>query len=435
LTTKERRERKDARETRKDLPVVAEGDTLPDTEQTADRELDAEIQYANLISFYKTQLAESSASAASALSGLGDLGFSSPSSLSRIMSMYTSTDMSSLTSRRLGKGHNAVMREARTADEGFLPVQLDESSAIDKLRSEGWDGTSTATQSSAQLSATGIEPASGGNPGGRERFVGSLRPVAYLLRAKRSKRCPICRHIISKPESKVTSTRFRIRLVAGNYVPSISIRPLTKPALQTAATAAGGGTGELLTPLKPVQYLLTFKNPIFDPVKVTLATPATTPGRFASKVTVLCPQFEIGANTDAWDDALRDGTSAVSGGRDGHGPGGQHQAEAGKIWERGRNWTSIVVELVPASLRLDVLELSQKRIGDDQQGESKDVDLGPLTEDEDVLERPMFVRVEWEAEAGNEEVGATPGERDKDAKVKRELAYWTVLGVGRISQK
>jgi dynactin-4 len=45
----------------------------------------------------------------------------------------------------------------------------------------------------------------------------------------------------------------------------------------------------------------------------------------------------------------------------------------------------------------------------------------------------MFVRVEWEAEAGGDEVGAVPG-RDKEAREKRELAYWCVLGLGRIRQ-
>jgi dynactin-4 len=47
----------------------------------------------------------------------------------------------------------------------------------------------------------------------------------------------------------------------------------------------------------------------------------------------------------------------------------------------------------------------------------------------------MFVRIEWEAEAGNDEVGAAPGSKDKDVKEKRELAYWCVLGIGRISQE
>ncbi len=55
-----------------------------------------------------------------------------------------------------------------------------------------------------------------------------------------------------------------------------------------------------------MQFLLTSTNPIFEKVKVTLATPTATPGRFSSKVTVFCPQFEIDANTDVWDEALKD---------------------------------------------------------------------------------------------------------------------------------
>ena len=48
------------------------------------------------------------------------------------------------------------------------------------------------------------------------------------------------------------------------------------------------------------------------------------------------------------------------------------------------------------------------------------------SEDEDVLELPVFVRVEWEAEV--EERGKEGG------KEKRELAYWVVLGLGRVGK-
>jgi dynactin 4 len=41
--------------------------------------------------------------------------------------------------------------------------------------------------------------------------------------------------------------------------------------------------------------------------------------------------------------------------------------------------------------------------------------------------------MEWEAE-GQPEVGTAPG-KDKETREKRELAYWCVLGVGRISHE
>jgi dynactin-4 len=315
------------------------------------------------------------------------------------------------------------MREALEVDEGLQLAHLDESAAIEQLRSEGHHGTASASQLADQPPNLGEE-----HLHGRSRFTSELRPIPHLLRTKRSKRCPVCRHIISKPEAKVQTTRFRIRLVAGSYIPSIAIRPLFLSS--GSGTSASGSTvpGVLLEPLKPAHYLLTFKNPIFETIKVTLGAPAKTPGRFASKVTVLCPEFEIDANTDVWDEALKEsgerdrererrrrkGEEGGAGGS-GNSNNNQNQVEVGKIWERGRNWVSIVVEVVPASLRLDGGEKA------------------PLREDEDVLEIPMFVRVEWEAEAGGDDVAPVAG-RDKEAREKRELAYWCVLGLGRIRQ-
>ena len=102
---------------------------------------------------------------------------------------------------------------------------------------------------------------------------------------------------------------------------------------------------------------------------------------------------------------------------------GQGMAEAGKVWERGRNWCSVVVEVVPAWLRGDGTML-----GKDEEGEE-----GDLREDEDVLEIPVFVRLEWEESAGHDDTSGGGG-KDKEGKEKRELAYWCVLGIGRIAK-
>ncbi|KAI1742288.1 dynactin p62 family protein [Xylaria scruposa] len=347
-------------------------------------------RFAALKSFYGSQTV--SANSGAGLSSLGDYGLSSPGSLTRIMSIYSGSSMSGLKQ----KNKSTIMREADSANEGFRPSDLDESAAISQLRRDGWDGTVTHEQANAQVEEGA-------------QFADQLWPIPYLLRTKRSKRCPVCRHIISKPESKVSNTRWRIRLVANNSIPTISIKPLNPPP----------GSG-LLKPLQPAQFLLTFKNALFDDVKVTLATPATTPGRFASRVTVLCPEFQIDANPDNdmyLDDVLRDGDKERQRQR---GDESIHQAEAGKIWERGRNWVSIVVEVIPASLRLEPGK--------------EEPDVSPLKEDEDILEIPMFVRLEWESEATNDQVGTTTS-KEKDAREKRELAYWCAIGIGRISQE
>ncbi|KAL5599369.1 hypothetical protein FOVSG1_007181 [Fusarium oxysporum f. sp. vasinfectum] len=365
----------------------------PDEPPLADSDVDTDLQYANLKSFYQSQLADTNA-ASSGISPLNDTtGYGSPAaSLSRIMAMYTGHGHA-----RKRNGPSDVMREALSAEEGLKLADLDESAQIKKLHQEGWDATATIQQNLEQAEV--------------QRFQDGLRPIPHLLRTKRSKRCSVCRHIISKPENKVTSTRFKIRLVAKSYIPMITIKPLNPTAGTVPTTQRPQILEERpLKPLTPHHYIITFKNPLFDGIKVTLATPNSTPGRFSSKVTILCPQFDIDANTDMWDDALKDDDRDKK--RKGEESSGQ--PEAGKIWERGRNWVSIILEVVPASLRLD----GQK-------------DKSPLKEDEDILEIPMFVRMEWEPDS-QQDVGAASA-KEKDAQERRELAYWCVLGVGRIS--
>lgn len=103
----------------------------------------------------------------------------------------------------------------------------------------------------------------------------------------------------------------------------------------------------------------------------------------------------------------------------GAGDGGERQAEAGKVWEKGRNWTSVIVEVVPSSLPRNAS--GGVRLARPQEG---------VGEDEDILEIPVFVRIEYDTEtqAGAEEKG-----EGKGGKERREVAFWCVLGVGRIA--
>jgi dynactin-4 len=160
---------------------------------------------------------------------------------------------------------------------------------------------------------------------------------------------------------------------------------------------------------------------MFDPVRITLATPSVTPGRVASKVTVLCPQFEIGANSDVWDEALQGAEAPIADSRSAALRGGEKVPEAGKVWDKGRNWTTVVLEVVPGTLP-GTDPLSRGGAHDDQI---------PALPDEDILEIPVFVHMEWEAEAQLEQQNVDKSSKPDDL-VTRELAYWMVLGVGRV---
>lgn len=315
-------------------------------------ELDTNARFAALKRFYTKQIEDTSVSATDPLASDFGAAFSSPSALSRIMSIYTSSSHLYGGGAKKAKSKPPVMREAFTPGEGVkVATGAKERSIINRMASEEctWDDMLSKEQRAFQDQEA--------------RFMEELRPLPVLLRTKRSKRCKSCKHILVKPEIKPASTRFRIRLIALSYIPLPTLRPLMPAALpgqSVSATSLLQPNLDSLTPLRPIQYLLTLKNHMFDPVKVTLATPSVTPGRIGSKVTILCPQFDLGANSDVWDEALQGGPAAPtsssvatltsSGGRAGTVAGYEKVAEAGKVWDKGRNWTTVVLEVVPEVL-------------------------------------------------------------------------------------
>lgn len=398
------KERRDRVEGRRNMSaqVIFEGKEDEDKTEKDD-DMDIETRYANLKSFYQSQLADNSSTGYSTFTA--DYGYGSPGALARIMGLYTGGSYAD----KKSKSKTSLMREAYDSSEG-LHLPPNEVNIIRKMQLDGWDGITSQEQRS--------------NQPGSPRFVSGLRPVPYLLRTKRSKRCKICRHILSKPEAKVQTARYRLRLVALNYIPTMVVKPLS-----TLSQLPGVAPPPLM-PMKPTQFLLTMRNPLYDPVKVTLATPSHTPGRFSSKITILCPQFEIGANGDVWDEALQDSGEKEKRRTMREIGEGQGQAEAGKVWEKGRNWVSVVFEVVPASLSLAAGMSTLKKASEGEGTANDEIDL---EEDEDLLEIPVFVRLEWESDPAADEAG-TGAAKDKVAKEKKELAYWVVLGVGRIAQ-
>lgn len=155
--------------------------------------------------------------------------------------------------------------------------------------------------------------------------------------------------------------------------------------------------------------MLTVRNPLYERVRITLAAAAKTPGRVAHRVTLLCPQFEVGASREAYADMLDE---ALGGGEAKAGTG---EGEAGKVYERARNAVGVVVEVVPGVE--EGFRDARSEVGDEEE------------EEEEALEIPVRVRVEWEAEGGEEKDGG------EGAKVKRELGFWVVLGVGKVRRE
>jgi len=355
-------------------------------------------QYAQLVAFYKAQIADTAPLGQWSTSH--SFGLDSPSQLTRLLSTY------GIGGLKKQKGPLPIMREALSPSEGLqfdLSAAEDEEQAIiARMQRVGWSGIASTAQRSWQE-----------GPPHDVRFAADLRPVATSLRSKRAKRCRQCHHIICRFDQKRQRNKYDMRSTALSFVPTISVRPLDVAAVDVHRLAPG----------KTVQLLLTFRNPMFDAVRVTLATPPRTPGRVATGVTVLCPQFGVGANTDAWEEALEKEVSEERKKSREALEGVGSQAVAGKVWERGRNWTSVIVEIVPGMMgKMEDGEVGQGRLDVGEEG------------DEALLEIPILVRMDYETDETTTSAisrGDATG-RGKEGKVKREMIYWVVVGVGRI---
>lgn len=50
-----------------------------------------------------------------------------------------------------------------------------------------------------------------------------LKPERVLLRGKITKRCLTCNHTLIRPESKASSLRYKIKILAGTYIPAVEL--------------------------------------------------------------------------------------------------------------------------------------------------------------------------------------------------------------------
>jgi dynactin 4 len=328
------------------------------------------------------------------------------------------------------------MRESHDSKEGLSTYSTADADAedalIERLQGLAWEDTATSDQ---RLSAPNNHDA---------RFIDQLWPVASQLRTRRGKRCKECRQFLARPDPKVSNLKYKIRLLALNHIPRLTLKPLHSAiAIQTANPLFPLRPSEAVQPdLQPLlvqQYILTVRNPIFETVKISLATPAITPGRVQSRVTILCPSFTLGPAGDVWDEALS--TSTPSATKDAAGgpeaamasltgrttEESERQPEAGKIWDRTRNSTSVIIEVIPGPINPPATSIVPKT---DEELAREEEEEGV---DPEIVEIPIYLRAEWESIVDAEASEKVAKGRSVGEKVPKELAYWCVLGVGRIA--
>ncbi|KAI0064149.1 hypothetical protein BV25DRAFT_1823716 [Artomyces pyxidatus] len=111
-----------------------------------------------------------------------------------------------------------------------------------------------------------------------------LKPLRIPLHSKKSKRCPTCRHILIKPEQKAQSVRYKIKLVAANYLPSIKVAlpqpmDLVRRGAQAARPPGGEGNSGAngLHAGDTYPFTLSLTNPLYDPIQVRLSVQRQIP--------------------------------------------------------------------------------------------------------------------------------------------------------------
>ena len=93
-----------------------------------------------------------------------------------------------------------------------------------------------------------------------------------------SKRCPTCTHILIKPEQKAQSVRYKIKLVAANYLPAITValphlqtQDATKRTVAKSTPDEDKSANAIMYAGKTYAFHLALTNPLYDPIQVRLS--------------------------------------------------------------------------------------------------------------------------------------------------------------------
>ncbi|RIA96432.1 dynactin p62 family-domain-containing protein [Glomus cerebriforme] len=216
--------------------------------------------------------------------------------------------------------------------------------------------------------------------------VERLQPQRIHLRTKRVKRCRSCRHILIKPEQKAQATRFKIKLVALNSIPKITIASLPKLILN-----------------QRTQIVLKFSNPLYEEISVNLAIQEET--NECGKVTILAPHFNITPYNEVWEYDEQDLVASRS----------RTASNSIGIYERRGNSTSIMFEITPLAeveeFKFPLLVTYTSKNIENNENEN-------VTAVEKSLEETSSLK-------------ATSGEPATDGSTKT-LSFWTVIGLGSV---
>ena len=145
-----------------------------------------------------------------------------------------------------------------------------------------------------------------------------LKPIRIPLHSRLTKRCPACRHILIKPEQKAQVVRYKIKLVAANYLPAIhvslpNIQTSTRRTTSISQRDDDSSSGKAsMQAGRTYPFQLSFTNPLYDPIQVRLAVQrqqvplssveeADKPRRPPFAISLPTVPFSVSAFAEAWE--------------------------------------------------------------------------------------------------------------------------------------
>jgi dynactin-4 len=109
-----------------------------------------------------------------------------------------------------------------------------------------------------------------------------------------SVRCAVCRHILIKPEQKSQSVRYKIKLMASTYIPTLE-----------ASLSSTTSVSPRLTQGRSSSFTITITNPLYDSIQVRFQpyNPATYPNINRPSFHITLPQgfLSVAAFAEAWE--------------------------------------------------------------------------------------------------------------------------------------
>ena len=186
----------------------------------------------------------------------------------------------------------------------------------------------------------------------------------------------------------------------------MQIRPYQS---QGPTCALDAKPSRILTTGTAHSFLLTLTNPLYDPIRLTLSTPAKSPGLYTHSTTILRPEFTVGANADIWNDDEETISPAEK----------EKRHSRFGIYEAKRNIITIFMEVVPAI----------------PQGTTENQD--DVAQNEVAVDIPIFIKMIYQIEDTEKDDTLTLASKglevDKEkGKVEKELGYWAVVRVGYV---